>query len=209
MKRNTFWLVSLIITVSIALIAIIPLALAQQQATVGQTLDPGDLAIDSTPENFVFQSVDVTEPTTYHSYYINPAADPDTTAVKIHDGRFSGGFQLTIQSGDYQKVDDPTKTIPSSSLSIVTSGTAINENTAAGTPAATAPLDGDPASGSGDYNSNTLDVPQVIFQGTAGAAEGRVGTYSSFPSFRLNIPLSTAQGRYTNTITYTLTDSTT
>ncbi len=82
-----------------------------------------------------------------------------------------------------------------------------------GTPVITVPASGDQAvdidyldfteDGGNPGNSLAMD----IINATANDQCGRVGLYTIYPSYKLNVPLATVDGAYTSTITYTLSDS--
>ncbi len=180
---------------------------AQESSTVGQHLDRGDFSIDTTPETFTLPSVSITRPNTAYKSYYNGFTD--TNPLSIHDGRYSGGILITIQASDYdpETPDDASDDLAGTNLSVVTSNNSFTEVVKAATPAMSAPLDGDP-SDDADYTSFT--APLVILDGAGGNPDcniGRVGTYTTYPSFRLSVPNDTPAGTYTNTITYDLMEA--
>jgi len=86
-----------------------------------------------------------------------------------------------------------------------------------GTPAAIAPYNGDPSENMDfeyftDIDNNGESDPFDLINGHVDPVgeftPGRIGLYTVYPSFRLQIPSTTADGTYTNTITFTYTDST-
>lgn len=181
------------------------ISFASAQSSGITVIAAGNLAIDASPESFVFDPVEIDSASaTFKEYYVNP--ETSTSSIEVHDGRFSGGFQVTIQSSDYASAGG---TIANTNLCVVTTSTTIDE-ILLGTPAAVySALDGDPYN-DGDFDSNCFGVsPLVLFVGQASPLEGRVGVYTSYPSFRLNIPTSTPDGIYSNTITYDISDDTT
>lgn len=83
-----------------------------------------------------------------------------------------------------------------------------------GTPAVVVSTKGDPNEDL-DYTAfsedpgnpgNSLNID--LINGNADIDCGRVGIYTVYPSYRLDVPQSTPDGTYQNTITYTLSDST-
>lgn len=193
--------------ITFGLLAFICFAFAQS-AGVTQ-IGVGTLAIDASPESFVFDPVEIDSASaTYTQYYVSP--ETGTTSLEVHDGRFDGGFQVTIQSSAYTSAGG---TIPNTNLCVVTNSVATEiDEILLGSPLAVySTLDGDPAEESTDYNGQCFGAsPLVLFVGQAAAVtEGRVGVYKAYPSFRLNIPPATPDGMYSNTITYDISDDST
>lgn len=93
-------------------------------------------------------------------------------------------------------------------------GTDFTEVVKPGTPAVATAASGDPnedldyvsfvEDGGNPGNSLNLD----LMNGNVDTGCGRVGIYTLYPSYRLDVPNTTADGSYENTITYTLSDST-
>lgn len=87
-----------------------------------------------------------------------------------------------------------------------------------GTPAATAPYNEDPSENpdfefltdtDNDGESDAFDLINGHVDPAGEFTPGRIGLYTVYPSFRLQIPsATTADGTYTNTITFTISDST-
>ncbi len=180
---------------------------AQESSTIGQHLDRGDFSIDTTPTTFTLPSVNISTPNTAYKSYYNGFTN--TNPLSVHDGRYSGGIRVTVQASDYDPAtpDDTSDDLASTNLSIVTSNNAFSEVVKTATPAMSAPLAGDPADDA-DYTSFT--APLVILDGAGNSPDcniGRVGTYTTYPSFRLTIPNDTPAGTYTNTITYDLMEA--
>ncbi len=83
-----------------------------------------------------------------------------------------------------------------------------------GTPAVVVSTKGDPNEDldyttfteDGGNPGNSLNVD--LINGNTDIGCGRVGLYTVYPSYRLDVPETTADGSYQNTITYTLSDST-
>jgi hypothetical protein len=183
------------------------MSFASAQSSGVTVIAAGNLAIDASPDSFVFDPVEIDSASaTYREYYVNPGTS--TSSLEVHDGRFSGGFQVTIQSSAYTSTGG---TIANTNLCIVTNeGSTVIDEILLGSPdAVVASLDGDPYDDA-DYDANCFEVsPLVLFAGAATSLEGRVGVYTAYPSFRLNIPTSTPDGIYSNTITYDISDDTT
>lgn len=87
-----------------------------------------------------------------------------------------------------------------------------------GTPAATAPYNGNPSEDADfeyltDTDNNGVSDPFDLINGHVDSVgeftPGRIGLYTVYPYFRLQVPsATTADGTYTNTITFTISDST-
>jgi len=110
----------------------------------------------------------------------------------------------------YSNIDQGGQYTKTKQLIFTPAGFDFTEVKKPGTKSATAP-----------YNSNETDIKQATFEdlptpdhivnilnATDYASSGRVGIYTLYPSFRLKVPQATEAGTYTNTITYTLIDST-
>lgn len=195
---------STFITASLLTASILPFnAMA---VNVGEEITAITYNFDQTPANITFDSTNISSPNTnYDTYFVNPLTSGN--AIVAHDGRFSGGFQVTIQADNFVKTGSPGTTIPANNLSIVTSNNTFTDTIKTGTPAVTAPLDGNPASQSADYSlpGHSFTGALVIIDGTtADCVQGRVGTYTTYPSYRLHIPNTTQSGQYTGTLTYTI-----
>ena len=203
-----------VLTIFFGISTLVPLlanAQINEQSSVGESIAPITFNFDGTPSNFNFPSAHITSPSeVLNRYYVNPGLENNTTALIAHDGRYNGGFKVTVQADDFVKTGSPGTTIPASQLSIVTAQSVASEVRKNTTPAATFPMDGDSAENSTDY-----DNPGHQFTGPGGidiisapadcTTEGRVGNYVTMPSFRLHIPVSTQAGTYTSTLTYTIT----
>lgn len=208
MKTKTVRIITIISTFFLGLNFLTPLTTnASTDATIGQHLDRGDFSIDTTPSSFSFTAINITSPdTVYKSYYNGYTGN---NRLKVHDGRYAGGIRVTVQATSYDPGTpaDPTDDIAASNLAVLTSNDSFSEVLKSGTPAMSAPLNGDPSADS-DYTSFTS--PIVILDGAGGAPScsiGRVGTYTTFPSFRLTIPNATPAGTYSSTITYDLMEA--
>jgi len=84
-----------------------------------------------------------------------------------------------------------------------------------GTPVVFSPTNAPTASDPEYYTSFTEDqghqgfsVPVQILDGTACEFQGRLGSYSIYPSFLLQVPPTTKADTYQNTLTYTIIDKT-
>ncbi len=171
-------------------------ATAQSPASVGVSITPGILSITHVPSGFTMTSVNIDSPiTTYYSYYTNPET-LDSSLVVV-DNRFTGGFYLEVQvNTDYTSGGD---TISRNLLGIRTNNSDINETLMPGTPATTAPSES-----ATEYTA--FGSPVVILNSAVDCGMGRVGSYTVYPSYRLQIPNATPAGNYATNITYTLTD---
>ncbi|MFC1750895.1 hypothetical protein ACFL2V_19055 [Pseudomonadota bacterium] len=206
-SKKVIKIISAIGTITFGLLTFLPFAFAQSSGVT--QIGAGNLAIDTSPQSFIFSPITISSATdTYFEYYVN--GETSTEELSVHDGRFDGGFQLTVQSSSYTS---GSNTIANTNLCTVTNtGSTVIDEILLGAPAAVySALDGDPAISSTDYNGQCFSAsPLVLFVGqAAGTTEGRVGAYTAYPSFRLNIPTSTVAGVYSNTITYTISDDST
>jgi len=93
-------------------------------------------------------------------------------------------------------------------------GTNFTEVVKPGTPVVAVPTDGNPAVDI-DYVSFTEDggnpgssLNLDLMNGNVDTGCGRVGIYTLYPSYRLDVPNTTNEGSFQSTITYTLSDST-
>jgi hypothetical protein len=186
------------------------MAQINEQSAIGEQVTPITFNFDLTPANFNFTPIHISAPSEIlNSYYINPQPNDNTTALVAHDGRYNGGFKVTVQVDDFVKTGSPGTTISASELAIVTISSAdeVRKNTT--TPAVFS-MDGDPSSISTDYDNpghqfTSLGGIDIISAPAACSTEGRVGTYTTYPSFRLHVPTNTQAGTYTSTLTYTIT----
>jgi hypothetical protein len=172
-------------------------AQTQQTPTVGVSLTAGTLSITHLPGSFAMTPVNIDSPAgNFFSYYINPATV--YTSLSLQDGRFSGGFAMQVQvNSDYTS---GSNIISRSLLGVRTQDSVVQENLMGDTPATTLPTES-----ATDYTS--FGGPILLLNGAVGCNNGRVGTYTVYPSFRLEVPTDTAAGTYTTDITYTLIDT--
>jgi hypothetical protein len=186
----------------------LPPAFAQTPSEATVTLNPSVLSIIYTPSDFVMDPVNISSPIeTYYSYYNNPhtvdadgnLTTRDGTALRVQDGRFKGGFELQAQvDSDYVSGSNSIQKENLGMRTDIGGLSEVNETVTAGTTATTAPLDT-----VGDYTP--FKTPLVLLDATTPSCdEGRVGIYTIYPSFRLQIPNSTPAGTYTTSVTYTL-----
>jgi len=201
-----------ILTVFFGVSTLIPLMASAQineQSSVGEQIAPITFNFDQTPNSFDFSPIHISSPSEIlHSYFVNPGGR--VNSVVAHDGRYDGGFKVTVQADNFVKTGSPGVVISASELSIVTNNSAADEVRKATTTVATFPMDGDPA-----QLSTTYDDPGHHFTSPGGIdiisapaeclTEGRVGNYTTEPSFRLHVPVNTVAGTYTSTLTYTIT----
>ena len=175
--------------------------------TLNQQISRGDFGFDITPSAAIdFGSVKIDDPNKTYSLYYN--GDPDNV-LKIHDGRYSGGLRVTVQSTSFDPStpNDPSDDIPSSALSVLTSNNSIDEITKDGTPRASTPAGGTPGNDP-DYVDMTNPVVILDTAGNSPTCDiGRVGTYQTHVSYRLNVPTSATSGHYHATITYDITEA--
>lgn len=73
-----------------------------------------------------------------------------------------------------------------------------------GTPAAIAPYNGSPTDDSAYANFTGTGIVNLIDGTATPITEGRIGLYTVYPSFRLEVPNSTDDGTYQSEITYDL-----
>jgi hypothetical protein len=181
-------------------------ALGQTPADVGVDISAGTLTLTYLPGSLTMDPINVESPLiTYYSYYTNPeTVDPDEnpttadgTAVVVQDGRFDGGFTLMVQP-DSNFVSGGNS-FSSALFGVRTENTVISETLKNPTTATTAPSESPT-----DYTAFPNAV--ILLNSPAPCGWGRVGIYTVFPSFRLQIPNTVAAGFYTTTITYSLID---
>jgi len=202
-----------VLTVFFGVSTLVPLLASAQAETssIGEQVTPITFNFDATPANFTFSAVNIDNPTqVYSSYYVNPQTRDDSTSLIAHDGRYNGGFKVTVQADDFVKTGNNAIVIPASQLSLVTAASNIDEVLKDGTTPAAVPMEGDPSDGSTDYDQagHQFTSPggiDIISAPATCGPEGRVGTYQTYPSFKLHIPNNTPAGNYTSTLTYTIT----
>ncbi len=93
--------------------------------------------------------------------------------------------------------------------------TVFSETPKPDTPPVYSPILATPATDTSNYTMFTEDsmnpgfsVPMVVFEGSACSSQGRLGNYTVYPSFLLQIPGTTPADTYQNTITFTIIDKT-
>lgn len=213
-KNKNLQTVASVLTIFFGISTLVPLfasAQINEQSSVGEQIAPITFNFDGTPANFVFPAAHITSPSeNLQRYYVNPESRDNSTRLTAHDGRYNGGFKVTVQADDFVKTGNPSATIPATELSIVTANSFADEVRKNTTPVATFPMEGDPAELSTAYDDlgHQFTSPggiDIISAPADCTTEGRVGNYTTFPSFKLHIPTSTQAGAYTSTLTYTIT----
>lgn len=217
MKIRKVFLV--IMTLFLAIAVALPwLTFGQSGFQAGQRIeaDPNDLAVDSVGlHSLVFPPVRITSPRgNYNSYYFNPYTSD--RLVRVHDGRYNGGFVLQVQVTDYVNTLDPEKRIGASNIAIVTeknpplehgSDTGFHEVKKDGTPPVATPLDGIATNGTTYTPFVDEKTPlNAVYAPACSVTQGRIGVYELYPSYRLHIPPTTPAGSYKSTITWTVID---
>jgi hypothetical protein len=168
-----------------------------QQPTLGVALTAGTLTITHIPGSFNMTPINIDSPSgTFFSYFTNP--ETVFGSISVQDGRFSGGFSLQVDvNTDYTS---GSNTILKSLLGVRTQESVAQENLLGDTPVTIFPVESPD-----DYTP--FSTPVLLINADVSCGDmGRVGTYTVYPSFRLEIPPSTAAGTYTTNITYTLID---
>ncbi len=206
--------ISLISTVFFAINTILPCTvLAQdsqdfQAADLTQEIGPGNFGISHIPQGFNFDALNITSPGTKHRYYI---ATPGTNNnyIEIYDGRYDGGFKLTVQATNYSS---GTHSLGVTQESFITSNFSATQEIKDDTdPVSETNLlyhnMSDPDENTSFQNFPPNGILVILDAPTASSSQGRVGTYRLYPSFKLDVPDTTPAGTYSNTITYTIEDS--
>jgi hypothetical protein len=134
--------------------------------------------------------------------------------VGITKGGPAGVPVTNTYTESVQSQQSQGKNLASEKSQLLPAGTDFAEAKKPGTPATKASANGNPSEDTSYINfiedpenpGNSLNLD--LISGNVDIGCGRVGLYTLYPSYRLNVPTGTADGTYTNTITYTLTDST-
>lgn len=213
-KLKTLQFTASIMTIFFGISTFLPLfasAQINEQSAVGEQIAPITFNFDSTPANFDFSTIHISSPSeNLNSFYVNPQPIDGSTALVAHDGRYNGGFKVTVQADNFVKTGSPGTIISAGELSIVTSSSTADEVRKNTTAVATFPMDGSPLQNSTDYDNpgHQFTSPggiDIISAPADCTTEGRVGVYTTYPSFRLHVPTTTQAGTFTSTLTYTIT----
>jgi hypothetical protein len=230
-KKNRKIFAATLAFVCALFLLICPAALAQTPtATVVITRTPYLTLVDI-PASFSFGSLSVSKDA--HDLFSNANGQlpAETNTISVQDTRNEGGFTLQAQAGVFVSAQNPTDTISSSNLRIVSSSeldaapggdllgnvyyltgyagsptTGETENIATSV-SATGTAFGDVATFDA-VSGNSLDGPVEIFSGCLSGSQGRVGTMATGFAFTLHIPAYTPAGEYSTTVTYTIIDNT-
>lgn len=179
-------------------------------STLNQHLNRSNYGWDISPSgNLNFGSITITVPQGSTNVYYNGYSN--SNKLQIHDGRYSGGLRVTVQSTgfDPNTPNNPNDDIPASDLGVLTSNNELfdTEILKNGTSAMSTPANGTPGN---DPDYISMASPVVIMDGAGNNPScdiGRVGKYATYASFRLTIPNTSSPGHYTATITYDITEA--
>jgi hypothetical protein len=116
-----------------------------------------------------------------------------------------GNLESSIYTESILKIENNPTGLSGQGTTFSPSGFDYLETKKANTPATIALTNGNPHS---DADYHTFTVPIVdLLDGASPPTGGRIGIYTIYPSYRLNIPSTTPAGIYRSEITYTLSDS--
>ena len=189
----------------------------QQTTELTQQLNRGDyLGILQTPTSFSYQATTIDYPTNKTVFYIN-TPDTNKNPIIIYDGRYNSGFKVSVTATNYTSGENQ---ISITNAAVFVSNLTTEEKLKSDTPAVTSTLIGSLYTDTPTENNTSFQnfpesgiidlINAPACPGTTGneqtTGQGRVGKYTLYPSFRLQIPKTTKTGKYENQITYTITD---
>jgi hypothetical protein len=208
--RKFFTLITILFTANLIAGQIVLAQTSQgtQQSGLTQQLNPGNFGISHIPASFSFSQIHIQRPGNSYSYYIT-SPDSQKNYISIYDGRYDGGIKLSVQVTNHFS---QTSQISLTQESAIVSNFSATQEVKESTPAVTTE--------NLLYYSETTPTEATTFQPfpengilvlldapTANTGQGRVGTFTLYPSYKLTIPDTTPAGTYQSTITYTIEDS--
>ena len=208
--RKIFAFITIIFTANLIVGQIVLAQSSQDTEQVGftQQLNPGNFGISHIPSSFSFPQIHIQKPGNVYSHYIT-SPDLQNNYISIYDGRYDGGIKLSVQVTSHYS---QTSQIALTQESVIVSNFTATQEVKGSTPAV--------MTGNILYYSENTPNEATTFQQfpengilvlldapTSLTNQGRVGTFTFYPSYKLAIPDTTPAGTYQSTITYTIEDS--